>query len=111
MLALMQDYDFEISQVMNLLWLNEQEVIRLAEMGHSIGLHSYSHPTMMHKLSLSAQQEEYKKNYAHLADLVGEQHLYSSEFPFFKGPLCSWRGLLQRGHRRLLPSSSPLSGT
>ena len=40
--------------------------------GHLIGLHSYSHPTQMSKLSKEKQELEYQNNYDHLTGLISK---------------------------------------
>jgi peptidoglycan/xylan/chitin deacetylase (PgdA/CDA1 family) len=54
------------------LWLDNERVKKLDQMGHCIGLHSFSHPTRMEDFSSDLQLEEYQKNFRHLSDLLGE---------------------------------------
>ena len=53
------------------LWMSEHDLIDLESKGHVIGLHSYSHPMQMSKLSKTEQLLEYQKNYEHLTELIG----------------------------------------
>jgi peptidoglycan/xylan/chitin deacetylase (PgdA/CDA1 family) len=55
------------------LWLRPDHVKDLAENGHLIGLHSYSHPTSMGTLSYDEQAQEYRKNSEMLQQMVGYQ--------------------------------------
>lgn len=55
------------------LWMSEKDLTNLSDMGHTIGLHSYSHPTEMSKLSKSDQFLEYSKNLQHLRHILGKE--------------------------------------
>lgn len=58
------DPSFDASYVSENLWMNENELKILVSEGHSIGLHSHTHPTRMDLLSGSEQLREYSQNYA-----------------------------------------------
>jgi peptidoglycan/xylan/chitin deacetylase (PgdA/CDA1 family) len=49
------------------LWMTDADLDRLIAGGHTIGLHSYSHPTVLGALPAERQREEYARNAAHLA--------------------------------------------
>lgn len=70
MLALMNQHNFNPSTVMKKLWMNEDSLSGLLKDGHTIGLHSYSHPTTLHLLDKKLQEEEYRRNYKHLSELL-----------------------------------------
>ena len=55
---------FDVSDVTKKLWMNENDLEILILEGHSIGLHSHTHPTRMDLLSGSEQLREYSQNYA-----------------------------------------------
>ncbi len=55
------------------LWMNDDNLKQLRDDGHIIGLHSYSHPTMLHKMTDGEQNEEYKKNFDHLYSVLGHK--------------------------------------
>jgi len=57
----------------NHLWMDEACLQTLQAQGHIIGLHSYSHPTVMADLSNAEQQREYSKNSDHLAKILGNK--------------------------------------
>ena len=63
---------FDINLAKQNLWMSEQDLVNIETRGHLIGLHSYSHPTQMSKLSKSEQESEYKRNYDHLSKLIGK---------------------------------------
>ena len=50
--------------------MTEQDLIKISNKGHIIGLHSYSHPMQLSKLKKSDQEMEYKKNYEHLKKII-----------------------------------------
>ena len=44
------------------LFFNQNDMFQLKELGHSIGLHSHKHPTLMENISYEKQYKEYQKN-------------------------------------------------
>ena len=72
MLHLMASKSFSQSEIIKDLWMTEDEVKEISKQGHLVGLHSYSHPTQMSKLSYQEQHQQYKKNLEHLNALVGD---------------------------------------
>ena len=73
MLALLDDKQFDIQKTIPYLWINEEQIKDLYGNGNIIGLHSWSHPTAIEKLSFRVQNEEYRKNFDHLRDLIGDK--------------------------------------
>ena len=71
MRLLMLEYNFHPDSVMKKLWMNDGSLRGLMGDGHTIGLHSYSHPTTLHLLDKKSQEREYAKNYKHLSELLG----------------------------------------
>jgi peptidoglycan/xylan/chitin deacetylase (PgdA/CDA1 family) len=57
----------------DLLWMDDGCLRELQHEGHVIGLHSYSHPTLMEALPVERQREEYARNAAHLTAVTGQQ--------------------------------------
>ena len=55
------------------LWMSDEKVRYLSDSGHFIGLHSYSHPTVLEDLPYEVQLAEYQKNYLHLERVCGRQ--------------------------------------
>ena len=72
MITLMQDRKFEVNQVISQLWMNDECLVNLRSDGHIIGLHSFSHPTIIHSLDIKEQEEEYRKNFEHLYTVLNE---------------------------------------
>ena len=60
-----------VAEIASHLWLTEKEVLLLSQEGHAIGLHSFSHPTVLTSLPLSEQEAEYKANHQHLSAITG----------------------------------------
>ena len=67
----MTQNNFDANAAKKDLWMSEEDLVITSSKGHLIGLHSYSHPTQMSKLSKVEQELEYKKNYDHLTSLIG----------------------------------------
>ena len=59
----MIDFDIDKKEFSLDLWMNIENIKKLNEDGHIIGLHSHTHPTMLSKLSKIDQEKEYLKNY------------------------------------------------
>ncbi|MDC1510708.1 polysaccharide deacetylase family protein [Gammaproteobacteria bacterium] len=72
MLHLMASTGFTPSEIIKDLWMSEDELKEISKQGHLVGLHSYSHPTQMSKLSYQEQYQQYIKNLEHLNAVVGE---------------------------------------
>ncbi len=69
---IMDNRSFDIDLAKKDLWMSETDLVRIESKGHIIGLHGYSHPTRISKLSRAQQKSEYKKNYDHLSKLLGK---------------------------------------
>ena len=72
MSALMKKKDFDVNLAKQKLWMSENDLITLDSSGHTIGLHSYSHPIRITKLNKSEQKLQYQRNYKHLSELLGK---------------------------------------
>lgn len=77
---LMKEKSFDVTVAKKTLWMSEKELVNADAMGHIIGLHSYSHPTQISKLTKEEQKLEYKKNYEHLSELIGKP-IYAMSHP------------------------------
>jgi len=53
---------FDISKIKKKLFFSKQNLVNIKNLGHSIGLHSHSHPTNFDKLKYKDQLLEYKRN-------------------------------------------------
>jgi peptidoglycan/xylan/chitin deacetylase (PgdA/CDA1 family) len=69
---MMVESGFDRSTAAANLWIDDEALRRLHRDGHAIGLHSHSHPTRMALLHPLRQEEEYRRNYHHLQNVLGE---------------------------------------
>ncbi len=72
MLHFMKIKVFSPAAIINDLWMSEVHLRQLSNLGHLVGLHSYTHPVQMSKLSHREQLLEYRKNLEHLTPIVGD---------------------------------------
>jgi peptidoglycan/xylan/chitin deacetylase (PgdA/CDA1 family) len=64
--GIVADHVTDFDQLRRLLWMTDDDVIELKQRGHAIGLHSYSHPTNLARLTASDQAQEFVRNKRHL---------------------------------------------
>src|SRR3989338_1515077 len=64
--GLIDDYGLDVAAAASTLWMSDDHLRYLSERGHMIGLHSYSHPTALARLSPAEQADEYVRNFRHL---------------------------------------------
>jgi peptidoglycan/xylan/chitin deacetylase (PgdA/CDA1 family) len=57
------------------LWMDDGHLQALSERGHDIGLHSYTHPISISRLSDTEQKEQYRMNYEHIKEVCGVKPL------------------------------------
>jgi len=69
---LMIKNNFDANTIKKELLMSEEDLVSTESKGHLIGLHSYSHPTQISKLSKVEQELEYQNNYNHLIGLIGK---------------------------------------
>ena len=70
MKQLMIKHQFNKESASMNLWMRDENIRELFSAGHIIGLHSYSHPTMLHTLTCEQQEIEYMKNFNHLSSVL-----------------------------------------
>ena len=75
---LVADYDQGVQSLTQDLWLSDEHLRYLTDRGHTVGLHSYSHPMLMANLTYEEQWREYKKNYEHIQRVCGQKILAMS---------------------------------
>ena len=61
--------------------MTEDNLKKLHKEGHLIGLHSFSHPLQMSKLSRSEQEKQYSQNLEHLESVIGKGSICSMSHP------------------------------
>lgn len=65
------NHGLDVDEVKKNLWMSEDNLRTIKMKGHTVGLHSYSHPTKISKLSRKEQEIEYLKNYEQLSKVLG----------------------------------------
>jgi len=69
--TMMSDKKYDIQHASANLWMTPENIKSLNLNGHTVGMHSQSHPTKMDLLPSDLQEIEYKNNYAVLSDILG----------------------------------------
>lgn len=64
--SMIEDKGISLNELSKDLWMNNDHLAYLSSRGHSIGLHSYSHPMALANLSAEEQFNEFNKNYQHI---------------------------------------------
>ncbi len=70
---MLETYQYDIEKNSQILWLNADHIKNLRRQGHIIGLHSYSHPTVMSDKSYLEQSREYTTNKRQLENVLNEK--------------------------------------
>ncbi|MDG2228517.1 MAG: polysaccharide deacetylase family protein [Gammaproteobacteria bacterium] len=81
MLELMKNYGFNPELIKDNLWLTNAQLSQLSKEGHTLGLHSYSHPMQMKELSYEEQTLEFSKNFKHLSQIIDHESITSMSHP------------------------------
>lgn len=69
---ILQAMDFNTENLLEKLWLGQEEIRSLHREGHVIGLHSHTHPTRIGLMPRERQMAEYVENKRILEDITGE---------------------------------------
>lgn len=69
---ILESFNINPKKLTKEVFMNDDNLKTLVKKNHIIGLHSYSHPTVISNLSFEKQKEEYQKNKNHLESIVGE---------------------------------------
>ncbi|MDE6600917.1 MAG: polysaccharide deacetylase family protein [Lachnospiraceae bacterium] len=70
---MLEMYRYDIEKNSQILWLSTDNMRDLRQQGNIIGLHSYSHPTVMIKKNYSEQLKEYATNKRQLEEVLKEE--------------------------------------
>ncbi|MBF96480.1 MAG: hypothetical protein CFH34_00961 [Alphaproteobacteria bacterium MarineAlpha9_Bin4] len=84
---IMKEKKFSPSKYYKTLFFDKKDLKRLSSLGHSIGLHSHSHPTLLESLPNNLQKIEYEKCIGILADILETSR---SEIKFMSHPCGSY---------------------
>ena len=87
MFLMMKEKKFEYKDFYPRLFFSREDVKKLDELGHSVGLHSHNHPTLIEKLNYNDQKFEYEKCQASLASILNKNN---SEIKFMSHPCGSY---------------------
>ena len=71
--SMIKEYDYDVEANAKLLWIKPNQIKELYDNGNIIGLHSYSHPTVMIGKNDEEQKKEYEKNKAQLEHVIGDK--------------------------------------
>lgn len=63
---------FRVEDHRNRLWMDNADIQKLHVKGHTIGLHSYTHPTRLARMPAGQQEQEYRKNFDHITAVTGQ---------------------------------------
>lgn len=66
------DETFSVAEAAKSLWMNDDQLASLDRKGNVIGLHSYSHPTVMAALDREEQKSQFTRNHEHLSRVLGK---------------------------------------
>ena len=87
MFKMFQEKKFNYKNYYEILFLNEKNLRKMKELGHFIGLHSHSHPTLLESLSYDEQLKEYQINISILSEIL---KVSESEIKFMSHPCGSY---------------------
>lgn len=62
---------FDMEVVKGALWMKRSHLLQLVSEGHSIGLHSHSHPTRLDQMPRVEQEREYQQNFDWISENLG----------------------------------------
>ena len=69
MFKMFNEKEFNFKNYYEILFLNSKHLKKMKELGHLIGLHSHSHPTLLESLSYDEQLKEYQNNISILSEI------------------------------------------
>lgn len=72
--------NISIKKMSNSIWLNKSDIKKLVEKGHTLGLHSHHHPSILRRLKYESQKKEYTKNLFYLKK-ISNQKITSMSHP------------------------------
>ncbi len=62
---------FDINKFYKFLYMSNQNLRKLKDLGHIIGMHSHTHPYLLEKLNYNEQMREYRNNKKFLSNILG----------------------------------------
>ena len=70
MFRMFDEKNFNHKKFYEILFLNSKHLKKIKELGHLIGLHSHTHPTLLERLSYDEQLNQYQNNISILSDVI-----------------------------------------
>ena len=70
MFKMFDEKNFNHKKFYEILFLNSEHLKKINELGHLIGLHSHSHPTLLESLSYDEQLKQYQNNISILSEIL-----------------------------------------
>ena len=70
MFKMFDEKNFNHKKFYEILFLNSKHLKKIKELGHLIGLHSHTHPTLLERLSYDEQLNQYQNNISILSDVL-----------------------------------------
>lgn len=70
MFLMFKEKQFNYKDIYNNLFFKKEDLIKLDNLGHSVGLHSHNHPTLLEKLNYDEQKNEYVKCLSFISNIL-----------------------------------------
>jgi len=87
MFEMFKEKNFVPENYYEFLFMSNKNIMEIKKMGHLIGLHSHSHPTLIEKMQQSEQINEYEKNIDILSQIL---NCDKKEFKYMSHPCGSY---------------------
>ena len=87
MFNMFKEKNFVPEKYYEFLFMSNKNIMEIKKMGHLIGLHSHSHPTLIEKMQQSEQVNEYEKNIDILSQIL---NCDKKEFKYMSHPCGSY---------------------
>ena len=87
MFEMFKEKNFVQENYYEFLFMSNKNIMEIKKMGHLIGLHSHSHPTLIEKMQQSEQVNEYEKNIDILSQIL---NCDKKEFKYMSHPCGSY---------------------
>ena len=72
MFMMFKEKNFNFKDFFKILFFQKDDLIKLDNLGHLIGLHSHNHPTVLENLTYSEQKNEYENCLSSISNILGK---------------------------------------
>ena len=72
MMQMIKEKNFSVDKYQSIICFSKEDLIKLDTLGHTIGLHSHTHPTKIENFSYDNQELEYKKGKKIISDILNK---------------------------------------